>query len=926
MVRQKTSVTAARVRQMTFARVRHAILGLIALLCVLFVVSAGVELWRGRQQTLDDAMREATNLTLLLQGHATGILGEIDILLATAAEQLCDDLATRPVLDPKTSTELQRRLALTPQVRAILVMGPDGRLLQSSEAGNPAFADVSDRDYFRVHAQTDSGALYIGAPAIARFSGKPFIPLSRRISAPDGTFVGVIAAAVDPQYFLKFFGAIDLGAHGAVSLTRTDGVVLAQFPDRPNNEARTIVASRTLDKPGIRVIAALGEDDVLRAWTLELRRMVAIVFIVLALVGFFGAMLLIQLRRLEAGERRFRDFAASASDWFWETDAEHRFTYFSDAMRAASGLDPAELLGRRRVDILERTAPGSTLEGHLADLAAHRPFRDFTYEGIDGTGQRRFVKVSGTPVFDGGGRFAGYRGTSSDITDQVLTLKALADAEADYRSMFENLPIGFYRSWPSGKQMRANPALVRLNGYGSEAEQIAGVNDIAREWYVDPDRRSAFIAILERDGFVRDFESEVFRHRTRERIWVAESARLHRGPDGSPLYYEGTVEDITARKHVEAALRERTAQLQTFIEHMSDGIFVCGPDLRMMLWNARFAELLEFPPSMIAEGATLENLMKYCAVRGDYGPGDPLKLAAERLAWAADFAEHDFDRRTPSGRVLHARGRPLAGGGFLTTYTDVTDRFVFENELRHAKEEAEAANRAKTEFLANMSHELRTPLNAILGFAEIIRDRMFGDAAIERYSDYAKDIFDSGLHLVEVIGDILDMSKIEAGRYELDEETLNLSELVTACIGMVSGRASDGAVTVEQATTEGIGPVLADRRALKQVLLNLLSNAVKFTEPGGRVTVTAARLAEGGIGISVTDTGIGIDAAALSRIFEPFQQADNGLGRRYEGTGLGLSISKRFMELHGGGLKIESQLGRGTTVLAWLPSGRVLPD
>ena len=317
---------------MTFARVRQAMLGLIALLAVLFVANAGVELWRGRQQTLDGAMREATNLTLLLQGHATGILGEVNMLLATGAEQLCDDLATRPVLDPKTTADLQRWLTQTPQVKAILVIGPDGRLLQSSEPGNPAFADVSDRDYFQAHVPTDNGRLFIGTPSIARFSGKPFIPLSRRISAPDGTLVGVIAAAVDPQYFLKFFGAIDLGEHGAVSLARTDGLTLAQYPDRPNSQTPSIVATRTLDQPGIRLTASLGENDVLKAWTLELRRMVAIVFIVLALVGFLGAMLLIQLRRLEAGEQRFRDFAAAASDWFWETDAEHRFTYFSEAM------------------------------------------------------------------------------------------------------------------------------------------------------------------------------------------------------------------------------------------------------------------------------------------------------------------------------------------------------------------------------------------------------------------------------------------------------------------------------------------------------------------------------------------------------------------------------------------------------------------
>jgi len=750
--------------------------------------------------------------------------------------------------------------------------------------------------------------------------------MSRRVAAADGGFDGVIAAAIDPDYFLRFYKSIELGESGMIRMARADGVLLAQHPNRLGSDRPPITATRTLERPAVVISVALGESDVLRIWYRELRRTVAVVFAVLALVGFLSALLLIQLRRLEASERRFRDFANAASDWFWETDAAHRFNYFSDAMAIASGIDPASALEHRRLELVERTGPGGVVTDHEADLLAHRPFRDFTYETTNARGERRFVKVSGTPIFDANGRFEGYRGTGSDITAQVVTQQALAAAEADYRAMFENLPIGFYRSSPDGKQLRCNPALVRLNGYASEADQIANVNDIAREWYVEPGRRDDFIAALERDGRVRDFESEIYRHRTRERIWITESARLHRAADGTAVFYEGTVEDITARKRAEATLRERTGQLQTFIDHVSDGVLVCGADLRVALWNARLLELLEFPADLVADGATLGDLIAFCAARGDYGPGDTDALTAVRIADAARFIEHDFQRATPSGRVLRARGRPLAGGGFITTYTDITDRIRFETELRNAKEEAEAANRAKTEFLANMSHELRTPLNAILGFAEIIRDRMFGDMAMERYSDYAKDIYDSGLHLVQVIGDILDMSKIEAGKYELDEEAVDLPVMVAACLGMVGGRPVDGGVALVERAGGDVGRVHADKRALKQVILNLLSNAVKFTEPGGTVTVETARTPDGGIGVRVIDTGIGIDADAQERIFEPFQQADNGLGRRYEGTGLGLSISKRFMELHGGGLAVESEIGRGTSVTAWLPSSRVLPD
>lgn len=234
------------------------------------------------------------------------------------------------------------------------------------------------------------------------------------------------------------------------------------------------------------------------------------------------------------------------------------------------------------------------------------------------------------------------------------------------------------------------------------------------------------------------------------------------------------------------------------------------------------------------------------------------------------------------------------------------------------REHAIAANRAKSEFLANMSHELRTPLNAIIGFAEVITLRMWG-ANSDRYFDYAEDIVMSARHLLHVINDILDMSKIEAGRYELTLEDVDLPTVIGDCITIVKGRAQEADIDLIDEFPTSMPSVRIDARAIKQVLLNLLSNAIKFTPSGGSVHVSGSSEPDGSLTIQVRDTGIGIRAEDLTRIFEPFWQGDPNIRRRSEGTGLGLAISRKFVELHGGRLSIASSESGGTVATMRLP-------
>jgi cell cycle sensor histidine kinase DivJ len=249
---------------------------------------------------------------------------------------------------------------------------------------------------------------------------------------------------------------------------------------------------------------------------------------------------------------------------------------------------------------------------------------------------------------------------------------------------------------------------------------------------------------------------------------------------------------------------------------------------------------------------------------------------------------------------------------------DITERKAHERELIDARDAAEEANRAKSRFLANMSHELRTPLNAVIGFSEVMTHEMFGPVGSPRYLEYARLINESGSHLLELINGILDMSKIEAGKFELSEEAFDLEEVTGQALQFVKIQADRKGVMLKSGVAPDAHTIFADKRAVKQVIMNLLSNGVKFTPRGGEVRVIAARRANG-IEIAVSDTGMGISPEDVKRLGQPFEQVEGAHNRTQEGTGLGLALVKAIAQMHGGEAKLESRLGEGTTVRVFLP-------
>jgi signal transduction histidine kinase len=245
-------------------------------------------------------------------------------------------------------------------------------------------------------------------------------------------------------------------------------------------------------------------------------------------------------------------------------------------------------------------------------------------------------------------------------------------------------------------------------------------------------------------------------------------------------------------------------------------------------------------------------------------------------------------------------------------------------DLAVARDHAEDANRTKSMFLATMSHELRTPLNAIIGFSELIGGEMFGPVGNDSYREYANDIRESGQHLLDLINDILDLSKFESGSDELHEEDIEISEVARSVKWLVTGRAQDDNVALDIELANDVPMLCADKLKLKQILINLLSNAIKFTGTGGKVTLRAWYSMNSGHVFQVIDTGIGIALEDIPKALSPFQQIDNKLNRKYQGTGLGLPLAKTLMEMHGGSLDLQSQVGVGTTVTVRFPAERIV--
>ena len=381
---------------------------------------------------------------------------------------------------------------------------------------------------------------------------------------------------------------------------------------------------------------------------------------------------------------------------------------------------------------------------------------------------------------------------------------------------------------------------------------------------------------------------------------------------------------LAQARESERILRQNEERFRDFAEVASDWFWSTDKDLRFDYLSERLTDVTGIEPAALL-GKTREEV-------GRFSPEDEEAAQhVEALKARRPFKDFRYRYTDAEGRSQwwSVGGKPVFDEdgkfiGYRGTGTNITAETEAQQALQTSKEEAELANRAKSEFLANMSHELRTPLNAIIGFSEIISSQTFGPLGNDRYRDYAADIHESGQHLLALINNILDLSKVESGMDELYEEEIEVPRLVPLLMTLIKSHAEKAEVELALDLPDNLPRLIADERKLKQILVNLLGNAIKFTDPGGRVRLSVCCPDGGGFEFRIADTGIGMAPEDIPTAFSKFRQVDSALNRKYEGTGLGLPLTKALTELHGGSLDIESALGVGTTVTVRLPAARTV--
>ena len=619
-------------------------------------------------------------------------------------------------------------------------------------------------------------------------------------------------------------------------------------------------------------------------------------------------------------EQRYRELAAMTSNWVWETDAEDRFTHFS----GGAGGDQHPTIGRRRADMIEHTLEPGAREAHLAVLARREPFQDFVYRLRRTDGAQQWIKVSGRPIFASDGRFVGYRGTGTEVTAEIDSALRARAAERQLADAIESSPWAYALFDQMDRLILCNTRYREMFESPARDHVVLGRTfDALLRARVDAGAIADALAedeawVARRIAYHRNpVGSFEMRHRNGQRVQITEQ----RTRDGFTI---SIFSDVTAFKEREEAVRKSEEQFRVAFDAAPIGMAIIDLDGRYQRVNPALCQLFGYTETEL-KGRRFLDITHPSYRKAGEARNEQLR------AGEIDSVETEKRYIGKDGRIVHAltrvgavrdaSGRPVH---MLTQIIDITSRKEEEDELVAAKEQAELANRTKSEFLANMSHELRTPLNAIIGFSEIVAGELFGPIGAPRYVEYAHDIHTSGIHLLSIISDILDLSKIEAGRRELTESAIDLYDAAESSLRLVRGRAENSGVRLVNGIVRGAAPrLLADERAVKQILLNLLSNAVKFTPEGGRVAVGAELRSDGSLAVSVDDTGIGIAPENIPRALAPFSQVDSSLTRRYEGTGLGLPLVKSLIELHGGTLQLESEEGKGTVATIVFPAERV---
>ncbi|MBU0859937.1 MAG: PAS domain-containing sensor histidine kinase [Alphaproteobacteria bacterium] len=514
---------------------------------------------------------------------------------------------------------------------------------------------------------------------------------------------------------------------------------------------------------------------------------------------------------------------------------------------------------------------------------------------------------------------------NSEVSERERLNSTLRKAEREYRAIIDAVSDIIFETNTNGEILFLNGTWRKVTGFEADQAMARNLFDLLHPQ--DQEEQRTFFEQLVKG---QKHAYRVFtRLRTSDGTFrsVELAMSMIRQDENKNLRVVGTFTDVEERRRAERALSEAEKKYRTIVENAAGGIYQLTPSGQFLSANPAMARILDYdsPDHLLREVRNAHSMlyvnqkerMRFVRELETLGVVKNFELeVATRNGEKIWVNENARAVKDDEGNILYFEG----------SMENVTQRKLAEMKLREAKVRSDLANRAKSEFLGNMGHELRTPLNAIIGFSEIIKDEVLGKMDNRQYWEYARDIYDSGRNLLNIINEILDVSRIEAGERQLNEGIVNIDKLVKACIGFVQPKAEAGNLTLTNMMDGTVPNLIAEELAIKQILLNLLSNAIKFTPEGGRVTLAHEVDSEGMMRISVTDTGIGLDEAEIEKALSPFGQIETSLNRTGSGAGLGLTLADSLMKLHGGKLELFSQKGIGTTATIIFPARRVTQE
>jgi PAS domain S-box-containing protein len=635
-------------------------------------------------------------------------------------------------------------------------------------------------------------------------------------------------------------------------------------------------------------------------------------------------------RALSESEGRLRGFMHHAPVGMVLKDLGHRYLMANPAIARPLGRAPEEMIGRTLGDVLPPEVAATIAEEDAAVVAADEA-RSFENH-FPGLRYESWTRAVTFPIRDAEERIVALGTIVVDTTEQKRVEAALIETNSRLQGFMDHAPAIVTVKDRSGRFLVMNKAAEIA--FGRKEQDILG----RRTDELEPNSESARkIAIMEREVLAkgRVVAAEIYWPQRSPFNWTYEIKFPIRDDGGEIVAIGGCALDITERKLAEQSLRQSEARLAYAqrIAQVGHWVWTHGGGSR---WDEGVAEYSEAAAAIFGvspRALVLPSVEDY--IRRFVHPDDRAMARQvfleepERRQNGIPF-EYRIVRPDGSVRTIVEVSLVVAGDGdrpteVIGTLHDITDRKRAEQDLIDSKVRAEQANLAKSQFLANMSHELRTPLNAIIGFSEMISMQVLGPIQPERYLECAQDIQISSRHLLGLLEEVLDTSRIEVDRYDLRTESCSIGELVQAVVTIAAPDARKKQIVVSRSVVDGLPRMQLDPKAIRQALINLLGNAIKFTAAGGAIEVAAAADADGDLVLRVSDTGIGIAGKDLELIFERFAQVEDSYVRRHGGIGLGLHITRRLVELHGGTVTVRSEIGKGSTFAIRLPGTRFEP-